>query len=375
MAPHLTEEELDELLSKREEGWTIQELHTWLTKARDKRGLETPRLKRFRNAIRGTTYKRARVETRGRPCTCTPEAVRKMNRVRKNLLKAAKGEKEVRWRDIRSASRTKKAADKTIREAFKREGILVAARRPREKPDRTPEQANARVKYCKVWHRKPPSFWLKKVDLMIDNKRFEIPTTEWARRHFKKQRVRFHLRTPGEGSLPHMTKPGRKKNKMNTRALAHVCAGIRGNRIVLWEYLPKLWCGEEAAKLYRSAISKTLAKCAGQKRKYLVFEDNDPVGYKSGKGIAAKADVGIDAVPMPEYSPDLNPLDFSLWDAVEDHMFANHPPIVEMVAAYKKRLRLTTLRLPAAVVEKAMRKIPGRMKDVIAAKGYIIKKD
>ena len=101
-----------------------------------------------------------------------------MNRVRKNLLKAAKGEKEVRWRDIRSASRTKKAADKTIRGAFKREGIPVAARRPREKPDRTPEQANARVKYCKVWHRKPPSFWLKKVDLVIDNKRFEIPTTE-----------------------------------------------------------------------------------------------------------------------------------------------------------------------------------------------------
>ena len=143
----------------------------------------------------------------------------------------------------------------------------------------------------------------------------------------------------------------------------------------MWEYLPKRWCGEEAAKLYRNAIAKTLAKCAGQKRKYLVFEDNDPVGYKSGKGIQAKANVGIKAVPMPQYSPDLNPLDFSLWDAIEDRMFANHPDTVETVAAYKKRLRRTALRLSPAVVEKAMRKIPGRMKDVIAAKGYNIKKD
>ena len=107
----------------------------------------------------------------------------------------------------------------------------------------------------------------------------------------------------------------------------------------------------------------------------MVFEDNDPVGYKSGKGKQAKADVGIKAVPMPQYSPDLNPLDFSLWDAIEDRMFANHPAIAESVAAYEKRLRLTALRLPAAVVEKAMRKIPSRMKDVIAAKGYNIKKD
>ena len=90
--------------------------------------------------------------------------------------------------------------------------------------------------------------------MIIDNKRFDVPTTERARKYLKKQRVRFHLRTPAEGSLPHLTKPGRKKNRMNTGAFATVCAGISGGRIVLLEYLAKVWNGAAASHLYRTAI-------------------------------------------------------------------------------------------------------------------------
>jgi hypothetical protein len=49
------------------------------------------------------------------------------------------------------------------------------------------------------------------------------------------------LRTPAEGLQPEMTKPNRKKNRMNTGGFANVLAGISNSRIVLWEYLPKRW--------------------------------------------------------------------------------------------------------------------------------------
>ena len=172
-----------------------------------------------------------------------------------------------------------------------------------------------------------------------------------------------------------MTRPGRKKNRMNVGAYANVCAGISGGRIVLWEYLPKRWNAHEAASLYRKVIIKTLQKHRGMKRKYLLFEDNGPVGYKSSLGKKAKEELSIEAIPMPAYSPDLIPLVHTLWEEILGHMQNNTPKNIESVAAYKKRLRLTALRLPSAVVTKAVRGMPKRMASIVVAKGYSIKAD
>ena len=78
---------------------------------------------------------------------------------------------------------------------------------------------------------------------------------------------------------------------------------------------------------------------------------------------------------FPRYSPDLNPLDFSLWDAVEARVLKNAPPKPETAQAYKKRLRRIALRLPRDLVRKAVSNIPTRMRAVIAAKGHNIPKD
>ena len=56
-------------------------------------------------------------------------------------------------------------------------GLHVEARRPRLKPDRTPQQAKARADYCKKWSRKSPSYFLNVVNMIIDNKQFGVPTT------------------------------------------------------------------------------------------------------------------------------------------------------------------------------------------------------
>ena len=375
MAPHLTPSELDFVFALESRGTAPVDIHTALTRRRNRVGVATPTLKRFRDALRGSTYRRSRKETRGRKKKLTRSAILKMNNMRKRLIKKAAGQREVRWEDVRKASRAPKVHRTTLKRSFHREGLPVQARSPRLKPGRTRVQAEARVAYCKKWSRKPSSFFVDDVDLIIDNKQFDIPTTERARKHLAAQRVRFHLRTPGEGAQPEMTKPGRKKNRMNTGAVAKVCAGVSGGRIVMWEYLPRRWTGAEAAKLYRGAITKVLKKVRGVKPKYVVFEDNDPTGYKSTKGKDAKKELGIEAIPMPVFSPDLNPLDFCLWEEVSKRMVASAPKRVESVAEYKKRLRMTALRLPPSLVTKAVASMPSRMCAVVNAKGYSIKQD
>ena len=78
---------------------------------------------------------------------------------------------------------------------------------------------------------------------------------------------------------------------------------------------------------------------------------------------------------MLAYSPDLNPLDFFLWDEIERRMVANALAEMETVDAYKKRLRLTALRPPHRLVAKSVSAMPARMLAVVEAKGHGIKKD
>ena len=222
---------------------------------------------------------------------------------------------------------------------------------------------------------KKPGYFRDGLDMIIDNKAFDIPTTERARKYLNSQQVRFHLRTPSEGLRKEFTKPGRKKNRMNTGARANVCAGVSNGRIVLWHYLPKSWTGQVAADLYRDVIFPTLKRTRGVKRSYRILEDNDPTGYKSNLAKRAKAEKRIQAHVFPRYSPDINPLDFSLWQAVTQRMLQNTPKKLETVAEYKARLRSTALRLPRVVVSKAVNNMAARIRLVKDAKGGNIAQD
>ena len=65
---------------------------------------------------------------------------RKMNDKWKELIKKARGQREVRWKGVRKSSRAAKAHRSTLLRSFRREGSQVEARRPRLKPDRTAQQ-------------------------------------------------------------------------------------------------------------------------------------------------------------------------------------------------------------------------------------------
>ena len=246
--------------------------------------------------------------------------------------------------------------------------------RLREKPQRTEEQEKEREDVCGKMRKWPIKRFADGFDLIMDNKNFPVPQTPAAREHLQKQRMYAQLRTPSEGLEKHFTKPGVKRHRKNTGGSVNVCAGISNCRLVLWEYHTK-WNGQVAADMYKGPIINTLKRVRGAKPSYLIAEDNDPIGYKSGKRIAEKRQLKINTVTWPRYSPDLMPLDFCLWEDINDRMEMNAPKGYESAVAYKTRLRREALRTSTSIVRKAVEAMRKRAKQIWEAKGKDIARD
>ena len=182
MAPRLMPAELDWVHRQVNLGKTPVRIHSSLTSRRARRDVSTPHLTALRKAIKGCTYKRGHKVTRGRERTYSQKWFVSMNAARKKLLSSCAQRREVRCSDVVMKARASRAHRSTLKRAFDREGLKVAARRPREKPQGTPEHERERVEYCTEWQRKPRSFFMEGIDVIIDNKVFDIPTSERARR-------------------------------------------------------------------------------------------------------------------------------------------------------------------------------------------------
>ena len=71
---------------------------------------------------------------------------------------------------------------------------------------------------------------------------------------------------------------------------------------------------------YEGPLVTALSKAWPGRRCWTVLEDNDPTGFKSNAGIAAKANAGITVFPIPERSPELNVSDYAVWNEVNKRM-------------------------------------------------------
>ena len=75
----------------------------------------------------------------------------------------------------------------------------------------------------------------------------------------------------------------------------------------MWYHVPSsCWNGKAAAPMYKGALLPSLQKACPSKRRFNILEDNDPSGFKSKKGLAAKAEAKLNVVEIPPRSPDLN---------------------------------------------------------------------
>ena len=141
----------------------------------------------------------------------------------------------------------------------------------------------------------------------------------------------------------------------------------------MWHFIESRWNGETAANSYEGPVLDALKKAFPRKRRFAVLEDNDPSGFKSSKGHAAKARAKIDEFNIPKRSPDLNVCDYALWKEVNKRMRGQERKFPtgkrETRAKFLKRLRRTALSLPQSFVDKAVGDLQKRCQLLHAARG------
>ena len=373
----MTHEELNQLRLWQSSRDNLGPREMWKLHVKDRKGrrLKPLGLRAFRNALKGQTYNTLQ-ETRGRKRKLQPRAVEALNKKRRALVLKAHGSREVSWDECISKARVRQVHPTTAARSLVRAGIPVASRRPREKPERTKEQEDERREFCRRWRFVPNNYFSKNVDIMIDNKHWDVPTTRLARTYKSKMRVRFQNRTRAEGLEPQYTKPHNKRHRKNLGGALLVCAGIRENKVVLWKYLDGKWNGQAAEALYRNDIAGVLRRHAPAKAKPVILEDNDPTGYKSTKATLAKRELGWKVLSLPRYSPDLNPLDFFLWTDIEKRMELSAPKArKETLEEFKTRLRKTAMGTSKKFLGKAIGSIKKRMSAIFEADGKHISMD
>ena len=91
--------------------------------------------------------------------------------------------------------------------------------------------------------------------------------------------------------------------KCNTGAKSSlVIAAVGAGSMMMWHAVPDgRWNGGAAADMYTTDLKDTNAWEGN--RHFNVLEDNDPTGFKSGKGLRAKVKAGIKAFVIPKRSP------------------------------------------------------------------------
>ena len=106
------------------------------------------------------------------------------------------------------------------------------------------------------------------------------------------------------------------------------------------------------------------------------MEENDPTGYKSSAAQAVKEELGITVMSLPPRSPDLNVLDYALWNAMNRRLRAQeskfHPTKKETTEQSAARIRRAALSLPESLVRKAVGSMRRRLQLIKENKGGLI---
>ena len=107
--------------------------------------------------------------------------------------------------------------------------------------------------------------------------------------------------------------------------------------------------------------------------RFTILEDNDPVGFRSTKGLQAKTSAKLTVFEIPRRSPDLNVCDYALWRMVIKKMRSEEAAWPkkkrETREEYIARLRKTALSLSPVFVRKAIGDMRRRCARLLAAKG------
>ena len=365
-ATHMSPEEVDKADSLQKGGETPQQILAKLQAARAKKGRSGPSSSGVYRFLSGETYKRGVAEKRGRRSRLPPRLVQTANAERRKLIKKANNDYLVVWADIHKATKKVLRERGVLNRRVKmpsadwlarliRASTAVRARPGKRRISRTREHQKARAAKAAVWRKYPQSFWEEEIHGYIDNKKFVRANTARAKKLMRASKVHHHLRTPAEGREPGFVLPKKDRMLIGVPSI-DVTAAVAKDRIFFWHINRGKWNGQKAAEMYEK-LGEALRKTWGHKRNYRVVEDGDTKGYQSSKGKAAKREQKITSWTLPPRSPGWMPLDFCLWDEIEDRVLADTKNENETKKSYEDRLRRTALNLPKHIVKNCLSKM------------------
>ena len=332
------------------------------------------KLGRDRSVITRLLVKQVPRLQQGRPAALTKGNIAFMKRKLAQLVKTADCRYTVTVAMLKKACNFK-VSERCITTALHNEGIYF--RKLREKPVLTAADIAARLAFARKYHLKPKSWWNKSLHAAIDGKFFKACLNDAARTRAAQRATFGAYRGKGEGLDAGYVKPkGALNYNTGARSLL-ILAGVGNGRMLMWHQVPNSrWNGKAAASMYQTSLLPALKAAYPGRKRFQILEDNDPTGFKSKKGIAAKRTARLDVLEIPRRSPDLCVLDYAIWSEINRRMRRQEQKWAkgkrETRAQFAARLRRTAMRLPKDFIAASVSDMKRRCERILEAKGGLI---
>ena len=149
-----------------------------------------------------------------------------------------------------------------------------------------------------------------------------------------------------------------------------IVAGVVGGKVYQYVIPNQKWNSKAAMGFYRG-LRAFRKRHFPQQRKSNLVEDNDP-SQKTQEAEKLKGQLGFTPIGLPPRSPDLSPLDFSVWGEVLRRMRLQEEGMKvkkESKKQFAARLRKTISGLGKDFLQRTMRSMKTRLKKCHLAGG------
>ena len=166
------------------------------------------------------------------------------------------------------------------------------------------------------------------------------------------------------------------KNKVSLGGTVAVIGGVCGpHKKMFWHVVPGRWNAARAVSMYEE-LSKFLTDNYPRRKKWVLIEDNDPAGFQSKMAIRRKKELGLTPIGMPKRSPDLQPMDYSIWSEINRAMRKSESRMGQRAESKRDhiaRLQQTAESLSPDLLRGAQRSLKRRLQMCFKARGYLFR--
>ena len=246
-------------------------------------------------------------------------------------------------------------------------------RRLKERPVLSEADRAERMGFAERLKGRRSAWWDRCVAL--DGKWFRLALNATHRALAARQAIRgcYRPNCAAASLQAHRVKRARKMKAKLGGSIGVVGALCGPQRRIFLHVVPAArWNGEAAVDFY-VALASFLKKAYPRwgQRKWILMEDNDPGGLATRKARLAKKSLRMQSIGLPKRSPDLSPLDYAVWAAVESKMRDQEKSMrkTETKKDFAARLGRTMRGLDVEFLKNAMRGMRRRLHAVSSAKG------